>query len=247
VCWDSRQNVRLAELNDVTPRGADYTKVPSDVLSRMAYSLGLSITVFDGFTPTDAPNRARSPCRRVPLLSAVHSSLGAPRSLLTHFLTLELASALVVGAVLGAGFLLQVLGETSPSPTQMTRADYHSLWVSQSAYPTVKTGTTSEPITLTFRNTGSQPWISGVLGQQLSLGIAENAAAWSPHAFGWPSADRVAVQEEATVRPGQSATFTFQVRAPTAAGTYVLRLRPVVDGTVWLEDQGVFVLVTVVP
>lgn len=213
----------------------------------MAYSLGLSIMAFDGFTPPDAPGRARTPCRRVLLVSTVRSSLGAPRSLLTHFLALEFASALVVGAVLGGGLLLEVLGETPPSPTPLTPAEYHSLWISQSAYPTVKAGATSEPITLTFRNTGSQPWVRGVLGQQLNLGIAENAAAWSPLAFGWPVADRVAVQEEATVSPGQSATFTFQVRAPTAVGTYVLRLRPVVDGTTWLEDQGVFVLVTVVP
>lgn len=180
-------------------------------------------------------------------MSAARSSLGAPRSLLTHFVILELLSALVIGAVFGASFLLEVLSKKPPTSEPTTPAQYQSLWVSQSDYPTVRAGATSEPITLTFRNTGTQPWVRGVLGQQLNLGIAEHAAAWSPFAVDWPTTDRVAVQNEATVGPGQTVTFTFRVRAPTAVGTYGLRLRPVVDGTMWLEDQGVFVIVTVVP
>ncbi len=62
-----------------------------------------------------------------------------------------------------------------------------------------------------------------------------------------PAADRVAIQSESRVMPGEYATFTFQVRAPSRAGTYTLRLQPVVDGTMWLEDEGVFILISVVP
>jgi hypothetical protein len=42
----------------------------------------------------------------------------------------------------------------------------------------------------------------------------------------------------------QLATFTFKV-AGAAPGTYRLHVRPVVDGVAWLEDQGVFVDITV--
>ena len=63
----------------------------------------------------------------------------------------------------------------------------------------------------------------------------------------WLAQNRVATQAEATVAPGQNATFTFQVRAPTAPGVYSIHLRPVVDGTAWMEDEGVFLIVTVTP
>jgi hypothetical protein len=64
---------------------------------------------------------------------------------------------------------------------------------------------------------------------------------------GWPFASRVAVQTEATVAAGQVGTFTFQVKAPASPGVYSIHLRPVIDGTTWMEDDGVFLIVTVVP
>jgi hypothetical protein len=128
-----------------------------------------------------------------------------------------------------------------------TIADYHSDWVSQSAYPTLKAGSTSDLITVTFRNTGTLSWQRGRDGRQLNLGIAENTQSWSTAAAGWPIFDRVAIQNEDEVKPGQIASFAFQVRAPSKPGTYLLKLRPVVDGAMWLEDQGVFVLITVIP
>ena len=47
--------------------------------------------------------------------------------------------------------------------------------------------------------------------------------------------------------PGGVGTFSFQVRAPLTPGTYALHLRPVIDGTTWMEDQGVFLIITVTP
>jgi hypothetical protein len=35
------------------------------------------------------------------------------------------------------------------------------------------------------------------------------------------------------------------VRAPSTPGVYAINLRPVIDGVVWMEDQGVFLIVTV--
>ena len=124
---------------------------------------------------------------------------------------------------------------------------FHSTWVSQSPYPTLQPGQTSAALSLVFRNTGSQTWTKGVLGQEARLGINLDDAQWAPLAVNWPYPTRVATQTEATVAPGATATFTFQVRAPQTAGTYSLHLRPVVDGAWWMEDQGVFLTITVPP
>ena len=122
---------------------------------------------------------------------------------------------------------------------------FHSAWVSQSAYPTLQPGQTSPPLNVVFRNTGTQTWTKGVLGQEARLGINLDDAQWAPLAVNWPFTTRVAAQTETTVAPGATTTFAFQVRAPQTPGTYSLHLRPVVDGAWWMEDQGVFLTITV--
>jgi len=97
---------------------------------------------------------------------------------------------------------------------------FHSAWVSQSPYPTLQPGQVSSPLTIVFRNTGTQAWTKGVVGQEARLGINQDDAQWAPLAINWMSANRVAAQTEATVVPGGVGTFTFQVRAPQIAGTY---------------------------
>ncbi len=122
---------------------------------------------------------------------------------------------------------------------------FHSAWVSESAFPTVQPGQVSLPLNLVFRNTGTRPWNRGVAGEEARLGIAQDDPQWAPYAFNWPFPTRVAAQAEQSVPPGAVATFTFQIRAPQNPGTYTLRLRPVVDGAAWLEDQGVYLALTV--
>jgi glucose/arabinose dehydrogenase len=124
-------------------------------------------------------------------------------------------------------------------------AGYHSRWITQSSVAEFAPGATSEPITLTFRNTGGRPWVKGVLGQEARIGIKNDELTWASLGVAWLSGSRPAAQNEATVAPGANATFTFKVKAPTTPSTYVLALRPVIDGTVWMEDEGVFVAVTV--
>ena len=122
---------------------------------------------------------------------------------------------------------------------------YHSKWLSQSANPALAPGATSADITITLRNSGVKPWVKGAAGQQANLAIRNDDKTWASIAVGWLAPDRPAAQTEANVAPGSNATFTFKVRAPQAPSTYVLALRPVVDGVTWLEDEGVFVAVTV--
>ncbi len=122
---------------------------------------------------------------------------------------------------------------------------YHSRWAAQSPYPTLAPGALSAPLSVSFTNTGTRPWVRGVLGQQADLGTNGDDRSWSSLAVGWLAPDRPAAQTEASVPPGGVATFSFQIRAASAPGTYQIHLRPVIDGAVWLEDDGVYLVVTV--
>jgi len=124
---------------------------------------------------------------------------------------------------------------------------YHSKWASQSAYPTLAVGQTSVPLTISFTNTGASPWVKGILGQEARLGINLDDVTWASLGVNWPLQNRVAAQSEATVATGQTATFTFQVKAPSTPGVYSIHLRPVIDGSTWMEDEGVFLTITVTP
>ena len=124
---------------------------------------------------------------------------------------------------------------------------YHSKWAAQSAYPTLRAGQTSAPLTITFTNAGTATWVKGVLGREARLGINLDDLTWASLGVNWPLQNRVATQTEASVAPGQNAAFTFQVKAPATPGVYSIHLRPVIDGTTWMEDEGVFLIVTVTP
>jgi len=122
---------------------------------------------------------------------------------------------------------------------------FHGQFVEQSPSPFLEPGETSGPQTVRIRNTGAKPWVRGVAGQQLNLGLTGDDPSQSALAMGWPSFDRVAIQTEPRVAPGGVATFVFRLRAPMTIGTYPLRLRAVVDGVTWLEDEGIVTLVKV--
>jgi uncharacterized protein YkwD len=129
----------------------------------------------------------------------------------------------------------------------VTTVNYHSRWLTQSPYPTLRAGQVSGTLSISFLNTGGQTWTKGLLGQEARLGVNRDNETWAGLGVGWPSANRVAFQTEASVPPGAVGTFTFQVRAPMTPGTYAINLRPVIDAVTWMEDQGVFLYVTVVP
>jgi len=129
----------------------------------------------------------------------------------------------------------------------MTVVNYHSRWLTQSPYPTLRAGQVSGQLQISFINTGSQTWTKGLLGQEARLGVNRDNETWAGLGVGWPSANRVAFQSEASVPPGGVGTFVFQVRAPMTPGVYAINLRPVIDAVTWMEDQGVFLYVTVVP
>ncbi len=126
---------------------------------------------------------------------------------------------------------------------------YHALWAGQSAYASVSPGQFID-LAAWFVNTGDTPWLRGVLGAQANLGANapqdntrdfEAGSLLDPYVNG----NRYAVQTEARVDPGQVGTFGFRWLAPLEPGVYRIYVRPVIDGTIWLEDEGVFLQVTV--
>ena len=133
---------------------------------------------------------------------------------------------------------------------------FHAAWYGQSGYPTLCAGQRSTA-TVAFYNSGSYGWVSGRMGQVAYLGtwgpepgqdratpLGGDGQLGSPNT-GWPRYNRIAIQPAAYVGPGQIAWFQFTIQAPTQPGTYHLYLRPLVEGAAWLEDYGVFWLVTV--
>jgi hypothetical protein len=123
---------------------------------------------------------------------------------------------------------------------------FHSAWVAQTPWPVLRGGELSAPITVVLRNTGHVGWIKGS-AREMHLGVVGDDRSWADFGLDWPAPDRVAVQTESAVQSGDLGSFTFRMRAPDQPGVYALRLRPVVDGVTWLEDQGVFVQFTVLP
>ena len=137
------------------------------------------------------------------------------------------------------------LEDGAPAVTLTSDLGFHSSVVDLSHFSVLHPGEMST-LTVRIRNTGARTWTKGQLGQQVNLGTVGDEKFLATLGVGWPTKDRVAVQSEPVVTPGGLATFTFRVRGPSVPGVYALKLRPVVDGITWLEDDDVVSLITVV-
>jgi hypothetical protein len=135
-------------------------------------------------------------------------------------------------------------------------AGFHAAWYGQSGYMRLCPGERATA-TVAYYNSGSRGWVSGRMGEVAYLGawdvepgqdqpsvLGGDGQRGSP-ATGWVRYDRAAIQPAAYVGPGQVAWFQFTVQAPTRPGTYRLGIRPLIEGSTWMEDYGVFWEVTV--
>jgi N-acetyl-anhydromuramyl-L-alanine amidase AmpD len=127
----------------------------------------------------------------------------------------------------------------APPSATTVRASF----VSETAFPEVRTHEAAM-VSIVLRNTGATAWRKGT-SQEARLGIPNNDRRLAFLGDGWPTADRPAVQAEDIVPPGGTATFTFGVKG-ARPGTYVIPLRGVVDGGAWMDDLGIYTIVTVV-
>jgi uncharacterized lipoprotein YddW (UPF0748 family) len=160
----------------------------------------------------------------------------------------------------------------SPSPSTCQRVDgagiaapaqvasgipgFHASWYGQSGYSTLCPGQTATAV-VAYYNSGTRGWLANTMGQVAYLGtwnpepgqdrasaLGGDGGAGSP-STGWPRHNRVAVQPAQWVGPNQVAWFQFTIVAPSAPGTYRLAIRPLIEGAQWMEDFGVFWIVTV--
>ncbi len=149
-------------------------------------------------------------------------------------------------------------GPGIPPPAKVAGgiAGGHAAWYGQSGYPTLCPGGRSTA-TVAFYNSGSLGWVRGRMGEVAYLGT------WGPEpgqdqpsrlggdgqlgtpTTGWPRYNRIALQPADYVGPGQRAWFQFTIQAPAERGVYRLYLRPLIEGASWLEDYGVFWVITV--
>lgn len=118
----------------------------------------------------------------------------------------------------------------------------HASFVAETPYPSVVANEKAE-VSVVLRNTGSTAWRKGT-SQEARLGIPGNSPDFAFLGDGWPTPERPAVQHEDIVAPGDTATFSFIVKA-SEPGQYVVPLRGVVDGAAWMDDMGMFTVVTV--
>ncbi|MGI6103531.1 MAG: NBR1-Ig-like domain-containing protein [Patescibacteria group bacterium] len=93
-------------------------------------------------------------------------------------------------------------------------------------------------LTLTMRNAGSSTWSQGG-AKPLHLGAAKPNDRCSSFLRSTPYFDcrRAARLNEASVAPGATGTFTFEVTAPSAPGTYEEGFRLVQEGVAWFGPE----------
>lgn len=141
-------------------------------------------------------------------------------------------------------------GIAAPAGIVTGRQGYHSAWYGQSGYARL-CPYEQAAFTIALLNTGSLGWHGGVMGQSAYLGtwgpepgqdrptmLGGDGTLGTPNT-GWPRFDRIAMQSQPYVGPGQVGWFRFALQAPRTPGWYRLHLRPLIEGAQWLEDEGI--------
>ena len=179
-------------------------------------------------------------------------------ALLMSLVLVSLLTAAAPVARSAAATCASSVGPGIPAPSGFAAGQdgFHAQWYGQSGYPTLCPGQQSTA-TVAYYNSGSLGWVRGRLGEVAYLGT------WGPEPgqdqvsalggdgtsgslnTGWPRFNRIAQQPAPYVGPGQVAWFQFTIQAPATPGYYRLYLRPMIEGATWMEDVGVFWLVTV--
>jgi hypothetical protein len=172
--------------------------------------------------------------------------------------TAAVAAGQVATATLTGTTCTSSVGPGIPPPALVAsgQSGFHAAWYGQSGYPTLCAGDRSTAV-VAFYNSGSRGWIAGRMGEVAYLGtwnpepgqdrasmLGGDGSAGSPNT-GWPRYNRVAAQPAGWVGPNQVAWFQFTIVAPSVPGTYRLAIRPLIEGAQWMEDFGVFWIVTV--
>ena len=82
------------------------------------------------------------------------------------------------------------------------------------------------PVTVKVKNTGTSTWTKS---SAIRLGIFEGNTNFN-------IIDRVYLKDTDSIKPGEIATFTFNITSPAANGTYKLNMRMVKEHVAWFGD-----------
>lgn len=185
-----------------------------------------------------------SPAHFAVLTNANYRAIGVGRSY-TSSSTYGWYWAADFGGVVDSAARVEPVARVAPAPVIPFDSGYHAAWAGQSPNPALAPGQVTT-LVVALKNTGARGWYNGVMGQAASIGTNSppDVQRWDL-AYGWLSGNRLTGTTTEFVGPGQIGWFAFQIRAPQAPGTYRLDVRGVIDGTTWLEDQGIYFTITV--
>jgi hypothetical protein len=128
---------------------------------------------------------------------------------------------------------VQWFGQSSTNvAVVVTAPPLDSQFVSQSV-PTKMTAGQTYSVSVTMKNTGTTSWTES---SQIRLGEQNSNPIWG---------GRISLASGETIASGQTKTFTFSVKAPTAPGTYNFQWRMLQEGVTWFGQTSTNVAVTV--
>jgi hypothetical protein len=128
-----------------------------------------------------------------------------------------------------------------------TADTYRHSFINGSAYPTLSNGE-SYNLIVRVRNTGTATWQRDEvnLGTDRSRDRVSVFTREGDGPSGWIKDNRIRFQE-ASVAPGETATFSFWIRNDgVSPGVYHEYFRLVADGITWMEDYGIYWDVTAI-
>jgi hypothetical protein len=163
--------------------------------------------------------------------------------------TLSVGMRIRTGGMYGLVLVPDIAAVSIASLSDARRPGLHAHIVGESAWPTLEPDQIATLIVL-VQNTGDVAWVRGVPTSELRLGAVaphDNTLDADSGLLVTPLGgirNRYARQSEAVVAPGGIATMAFQVRAPASGTTRRIDMRPVIDGVAWLEDEGLYLVVS---
>ncbi|MFA7309150.1 MAG: hypothetical protein WC045_03780 [Patescibacteria group bacterium] len=133
------------------------------------------------------------------------------------------------------------VSQEAPAPAQFNPNQYQYAFIGTDANPVVIAPGQTKTINLQIRNIGSATWYN-TGANPIRLGANQpfdrSSIFFTPGS--WVSSNRPANMKEAVVKPGEVATFSFEITAPTVGGTHQESFNPVVEGLTWMPYIGIF-------
>ena len=195
----------------------DFTPTASLLTLLLAHEMGHNFGA-----PHDNEQNPPSACGSEPGIYIMNPSLSP--SLQQKFS--PCSKSQIAPKVTAAGCLDNVVADTPTATPTPAPAALAALFVSQSVPASMSAGQ-QYSVSVSMRNTGSTTWTAA---QGIRLGAVNP---YDNYTWGM---NRVSLAGGDSIAPGQEKVFTWNVTAPTTAGTYNFQWRMVRDGVAWFGD-----------